>query len=98
MTETAVNERSSAAERIEDALRFNPARLYTPAEARRLMLGPDAPDDQMPTEYWLKRQLGRDSFESTVIGRARYLTGDQILQLIQGSARAQYGLPVRRRK
>lgn len=95
MTETLeLAERDSAAERIEDALRFNPARLYTPAEARRLMLGPGAPADQMPTEYWLKRQLGQDNFESTVIGRARYLTGEQILKLIGECARGKYGLPI----
>lgn len=94
MTETLeLTERATAQERIEDALRFNPARLYTPAQARRLMLGPDAPDDQMPTEYWLKRQLGQDSFECTVISRARYLTGEQILQLIKECAR-RYGRPV----
>ena len=95
MTETLdVAEPGAAPERIEDALRFNPARLYTAAEARRLMLGPDVPDEQMPTEYWLKRQLGQDNFESTVIGRARYLTGEQILKLIGECARGKYGLPI----
>lgn len=96
MTDTleAVTPSNGTTERIEDALRFNPARLYTPAEARRLMLGPNVPDDQRPTVHWLKRQLGEDRFESTVIARERYLTGEQVLKLIEQFARGRYGRPV----
>lgn len=92
MTAQAIDQ--TAVERIEEALRFNPARLYTAAEARALMLGPNAPRDQIPTENWLSRQLGENAFESTKIGRGRYLTGEQVLKLIRECALGKYGLPV----
>lgn len=80
------------------AVELNPLRLYSPAETRQIMLGPDVADSVFPTERWLKRQAGLGLIDCTKVGRATYFSADDIRSLIASCARGLYGRPKNPRK
>ena len=81
-----------------EVLDLEPLRLYSPAQARKVMLGPDVADDVKPTERWLKRQAGLGLIDCTKVGRATYFSADDIRSLIASCARGEYGRPKNLRK